>query len=538
MVKDAVSMELERDQRLIKSCCIVGALLVSLCVVLPWSFTLLRPGDNLIKNPSVVDDSFYYFKTARYLARTGNATFDGLNKTNGFHPLWMLVNVAVWIALPDNVSSFAAWQVFSLLKLGFLLLTYGLCIWLFWRLLGPWPAVCAVSMLAYFRHTNLVLYGMESTINIALGLVMAVSFSGYLLKSHAPGVVLRSTSLGVLIGLWGLARLDNLLAFPWILLILFVGLLVAGQSRKRSFLMATGVLSIGTVVVLPYLIWNVVVHHHLMPISGMIKGSFYNPGINLAYISFYKDHFILLIGTAVIIGYGLCKAGGGSKISNTTALTFGAAAVLMGGVMTGFYTVVFTRTSAGGWYFGTQCTAVLMATALAAYWLKLPLQAKLGKGAFASICVLLPLLAGCQYLGYLNYRMKEMPNGISAGFYRAALWIKEHIEEDAVLAGTDVGLIGYFSDRTVINLDGLINSYEFYEYLKRHQRDEFLVKEKADYLIGVGQCVGNLSRFAPPYEYSFPDTHVVTHEDEIWRSDTFVHDVGKPAMVTVWKFHR
>jgi len=529
-------MQLERDQRLIKSCCIAGVLLVALCVVLPWSFTLLRPGDNLIANPSVVDDSFYYFKTARYLARTGTATFDGLNKTNGFHPLWMLVNVAVWIALPDNVSSFAAWQAFSLLKLGFLLLTYGLCIWLFWRLLGPWPAVCAVSMLAYFRHTNLVIYGMESTINIPLGLVMAAAFSGYLLKSHASGVVLRSTSLGVLIGLWGLARLDNLLAFPWILLILFAGLLVAGQSRKRSLLMATGVLSIGTVVVLPYLIWNLAVNHHLLPVSGMIKGDFYNPGFNMAYIRFYKDHFILLLATAGIIGYGLCKAGGGTKISKTMALTFGAAAPLMGGVMTGFYTVVFTRTSAGGWYFGTQCTAVLMATALAAFWLQLSLQAKLGKRAFALICVLLPLLAGCQYLGYLNYRMKEMPNGTSAGFYRAATWIKENIEEEAVLAGTDVGLIGYFSDRTVINLDGLINSYEFYEYLKRQERDKFLVKKKTDYLVGVGQCVGNLRRFTPPYEYLFPDTHVVTHEDEVWRSDTYLHDEGKQAMVTVWKF--
>jgi hypothetical protein len=335
-----------------------------------------------------------------------------------------------------------------------------------------------------------------------------------------------------------LARLDNLLTFPWVLLILFVGLLVAGQSRKRSFLMATGVLSIGTVVVLPYLLWNVVVHHHLMPISGMIKGSFYNPGINLAYIRFYKDHFILLVGTAGIIGYGLCKAGGGGKITRSTALTFGAATLLMGGVMTACYTVVFTKTSAGGWYFGTQCTAVLMATALAAHWLKLPLQNRMGKRTFALICVLLPLLAGCQYLGYYFYRMKEMPNGTSAGFYQGALWIKKHISEEAVLAGTDVGLIGYFSDRTVINLDGLINSYEFYEYLKRHQRDEFLVKKKADYLVGVGQCVGNLSRFTPPYEYSFPDTHIVTDEDEVWRSDIYLHDEGKPAMVTVWKFHK
>ena len=39
------------------------------------------------------DDSFFYIKTANNLAQGLGATFDGINQTNGFHPLYML-----WLA--------------------------------------------------------------------------------------------------------------------------------------------------------------------------------------------------------------------------------------------------------------------------------------------------------------------------------------------------------------------------------------------------------------------------------------------------------
>jgi hypothetical protein len=66
--------------------------------------------------------------------------------------------------------------------------------------------------------------------------------------------------------------------------------------------------------------------------------------------------------------------------------------------------------------------------------------------------------------------------------YRAAIWISENLPEDAVLASWNAGELGYFSNRPVINLDGLINSVDYYEavltgpvsltdYLKDNQVD-------------------------------------------------------------------
>jgi len=42
------------------------------------------------------DDAYYYFKVAENLSEGRGSTFDGINLTNGYHPLWMLVCVPIF----------------------------------------------------------------------------------------------------------------------------------------------------------------------------------------------------------------------------------------------------------------------------------------------------------------------------------------------------------------------------------------------------------------------------------------------------------
>ena len=42
------------------------------------------------------DDAYYYFKVAENLTEGHGLTFDGFNPTNGYHPLWMLVNIPIF----------------------------------------------------------------------------------------------------------------------------------------------------------------------------------------------------------------------------------------------------------------------------------------------------------------------------------------------------------------------------------------------------------------------------------------------------------
>jgi len=42
------------------------------------------------------DDAYYYFKVAQNISEGRGSTFDGINPTNGYHPLWMLICVPIF----------------------------------------------------------------------------------------------------------------------------------------------------------------------------------------------------------------------------------------------------------------------------------------------------------------------------------------------------------------------------------------------------------------------------------------------------------
>jgi hypothetical protein len=42
------------------------------------------------------DDAYYYFKVAQNVSEGHGSTFDGINPTNGYHPLWMLACVPIF----------------------------------------------------------------------------------------------------------------------------------------------------------------------------------------------------------------------------------------------------------------------------------------------------------------------------------------------------------------------------------------------------------------------------------------------------------
>jgi hypothetical protein len=42
------------------------------------------------------DDAYYYFKVAQNISEGLGSTFDGINSTNGYHPLWLLVNIPIF----------------------------------------------------------------------------------------------------------------------------------------------------------------------------------------------------------------------------------------------------------------------------------------------------------------------------------------------------------------------------------------------------------------------------------------------------------
>src|SRR5688572_17505698 len=50
---------------------------------------------------TIPDDAFYYFGIARHLALGHPPSIDGVNPTNGYHPLWLALLVPLWSLLSE-----------------------------------------------------------------------------------------------------------------------------------------------------------------------------------------------------------------------------------------------------------------------------------------------------------------------------------------------------------------------------------------------------------------------------------------------------
>ena len=56
------------------------------------------------------DDFFYYLRVAQRVVADGRSTYDGVHLTNGYHPLWMLVVIALTWLFGTGIAFFYALQ--------------------------------------------------------------------------------------------------------------------------------------------------------------------------------------------------------------------------------------------------------------------------------------------------------------------------------------------------------------------------------------------------------------------------------------------
>src|SRR5687767_13892545 len=59
-------------------------------------YAALSDAQNLSSHWFIRDDAYYYLKVAQNISEGQGSTFDGINTTNGYHPLWMLICVTIF----------------------------------------------------------------------------------------------------------------------------------------------------------------------------------------------------------------------------------------------------------------------------------------------------------------------------------------------------------------------------------------------------------------------------------------------------------
>jgi hypothetical protein len=101
-------------------------------------------------------------------------------------------------------------------------------------------------------------------------------------------------------------------------------------------------------------------------------------------------------------------------------------------------------------------------------------------GIFAFSCVI-----GTAVFGYVYVPDLIETFAAERPVAQAAIYINQRLPKDAIIGSWDAGYLGFFGDRSVVNLDNLVNNYELFEAAQRDQLTRYLEKKDVTYLANV-----------------------------------------------------
>ncbi len=447
------------------------------------------------------DDAFYYFGIARNLAHGHGSTFDGIDATNGYHPLWLLVaSIAYRVGL-DGTTAARVLLAFQAVcygaALGLVARTAGRAIGGWERLRAKRPddggraaawctAVVAVALVAVAADPFVVkvfVNGMESGILVVLdAALLAVG------ASRRGRFLFRGTSrdrwlLGLLLALTVLARTDS------VLLVAVLGLWTLAEARGSARAAVVPLLELfvlPAVTLMAYLLSNRIWFGLWEQISGLTKRAPLTATRAGVFV------VVALVAAAVATwGYRRCHAPRRSsrfaRVGDFTASTAWFAAFCL--MVVTYYQVL--QAQQWLWYY---CPVVLyllfllvlvVADFVEGAVLEAPTTTSPGRAVLAvSAILVVPLLVA----GVYEARQVAEPDSYSIAIADrdAGEWITANVRPGTVLGSWDAGVIGYYAQRPVINLDGVANSYGYYEASRQGRVGAFLRERGLAGIVNLG----------------------------------------------------
>jgi hypothetical protein len=483
----------------------------------------------------VVDDASYYFTAARNLVDGRGLTFDGIHPSNGFHPLWLLMLVPLFLlhGPPETMIRFVVLLQTILLSLAYLV---------FWRTQSKLfsPRTAALTGILF---VGLVcppcINGMESALLILL-ITVLYGYGLHLAQTQLNWQ--RAALLGVILGCVLLARLD----------MIFIALCLLGWFARRCLPVETRSKALASIVVCglaaaavvgPWLAFNYLKFGSVMPISGALKSSFPHTSLGPATLPRIAAlGGINLVSALLAICWSLWTVI--RTRSNRPAPDSGfyttATAIFAWAVTTHFfYTMIFMKTDTFGWYFVIYpLFMIVLVTGPIDRVLKLKLM-RTRPAVYPAIAALLIVAVIVR-----DQARDWFPqNGQwHTPVYNAAVWAREHTPPEAIFAMSDCGHFAFFSLRRVINLDGLVNNLDFQRTLAEHRLDQYLRQNEVDFLVkhaahGEDVIEGSYNSLTLPYPSKLfeglGDSVQVQKQSEIYRSPRFI-DGRYPSVLIIW----
>jgi hypothetical protein len=418
------------------------------------------------------DDYFYYAIIADKLVTLGRLTYDGTTLTNGFHPLWFGVLVALRAAFGRFGPAF--YVALTAVSVASMIVTYELGR-RFARELGASASFAPAAAAIYSVGTaQLLIIGMEAVLAVPLCLWLLLEVA----RGSSP-TPRHAARLGAIASLAILARLDLALAVA----LLIVGFVLLVRPPLATFRRLLGAFCAGGFLVPLYAAANLVFFGSPFPISMLAKGLWTGAGFNIKYAQ------IVALGTvygptiALVLPLGL--------IALCLLLRSDArprpAARFAGGLTLVFAFAFFGLNALSGWtFFGWYAypiaTAVLAALVFIAEW-GAPLLRSAPARAIAVACLvaLAPALAARYYLEH-GPRWSISDNTLLAMSYDLADRLQGR--EGLFAMGAVAGMATYALDKPVLQLEGIVADRRLVEHIRHEDSLDAVLREyRVNYLI-------------------------------------------------------
>ena len=478
-------------------------------LVLAWS-----PVDHTIGR-FIYDDMFYYLNVAENLAAGNGSSFDGVTSTNGYHPLWMAITTGLALAFSGDMLVHAALTLAALLHAaqGLLLLR------MMRRVASPAVALALTALyLLNWRTLANNLCGLETALATTMALVVVDRLMTWPVRPTAANAAV----LGALAGLAALSRFDLLLLAG------LAGLWVVFSPRyapdvTRSRRMQLGI-AMGLATALVVALWfpfSLAVSGTFLPNSReavkLLTGVGYDYG-NLAQMRevfvgqiwsfvWWATDFANLFGLYPVIspeGRGMLVASG-----LVLLLFLGVLAILVAGrrepraylalIPLAYVAVHFAYY---GVFHRVETRYVLPAIAL--FFVPLAFAVDrvriglAGWGGRILVPVFLVAATFATVAGVAAYSAGHASVRVHRYHYVArdmARWLAEN-HPGARTAAWNAGILGFYSDTVLFNLDGVIND-EALAANRERRIDDYILDRGIEFVVEEPtQMADNLARFA------------------------------------------
>jgi hypothetical protein len=527
--------------------------LLAAAVVLPH-LLIVFGNLNAVLNWFLTDDAFYYFQVARHISEGLGSTFDGINFSNGYHPLWMLVCIPVF-----SLARYDLILPLRLLVLVMAAFNAGTAVVLF-RLLNRFIKIELAGMLAVLWAFSLEFHrlttkeGLETGINAFFIVLLWEKLTSL---NKPEGTTTRDLGevgfVGLIAALTILSRLDNvylvIASAVWLWLRWWQPPNGNGSDLREKWLwrLKTGLAynSVIVAVILPYLMWNKHFFGDFMPVSGQVKlwwGSLPNSvygyrvtnlqeliaemlsadnkvgpwalvvkklfqGASL--ISGFRPQDTIILPTvwkltAVLAVLLMALVWLERDFFFKTAARMGLLPFLLGTLVQASYYKRFGSVPQKAWYWIGEMIFIMLCFGLVLMLLyRLLSRLKLDWPQKAAMAVMLLVMLWAP-VNLTVYLFGELENGREQevhDYTDRAIFLAETFEPGTVIGIPGSGSWAYFSPEMVIfNMDGLINSYAYLDAMREGRGAEFMAQSGVQYVIGNPYIMQETNPYGPMLE--------------------------------------